>query len=219
MQPDAVWAYIVDKAISLLTSWPFVVLVILVPLLWPHRSRIGDLLDRGFEAGPSGFKVPPRQQQVDKPTTIEEARLVEAQQLRPAVQGMKDTLSRAPIFQGLSTEAKFDRAVSQLAYAVIAVRFERLLQAIWRSQIDMLRRTNAVGGRIPMDLARASYEEGRQRSPAAYKEYSLEAWLQFLVNWQLIQIMNDTGEIVLTEQGREFVRYLTDANVLEPSVG
>jgi hypothetical protein len=115
-------------------------------------------------------------------------------------------------------EAKLDRTLTVLAFASVSLRFERLLRFIWRSQIDFLRRLHGAGGRLPLDAARQSYEEGRARAPQVYSNYSLEAWLQFLKSWRLIE--QDANDVVsITDEGREFLQFLVQVPSPEPTAG
>lgn len=211
------WVFWVEKVFGLLTSWAFVTLMLVLFILWTQRKRLGELLDRGFEAGPGGLKVPPRQ--VVAPDALPRIEQQAAQPLRPSLQSTKERLISQMNNQPGTPEAKLDGALTSLAYALHAAAYERLLRSIWRSQIDMLRRARGNGGQIPIEVANAFYEEGRQRSPAAYTNYPLQSWLAFLTGSNLVQLSQDGLQVRLTDLGDEFLRFIADAPSPEPALG
>ena len=51
------------------------------------------------------------------------------------------------------------------------------------------------------------YEVARAEFPEFYNNYSLENWIGFLMQWQLIA--NSENGLNITDAGREFLVYLT----------
>jgi len=60
------------------------------------------------------------------------------------------------------------------------------------------------------------YNEGKRSHPALYQNYSFDAYLVFLESYNLIE--RDTVAAVITDIGREFLKYMVDTR-RSPALG
>jgi len=90
---------------------------------------------------------------------------------------------------------------------LMATEFENLYSLIFGSQIVLLQDLNSVyvTGR-PVEAVKPFYETAARTFAAVYQNYSFDQWLAFLVSSGLIT--RDGNVVKMTEEGRDFLRYL-----------
>jgi hypothetical protein len=65
-----------------------------------------------------------------------------------------------------------------------------------------------IGGGVSADVARKFHEEAKAMFPDAYRSYTFEHWITFLVGSGLVTV--GQGNYVLTPYGRGFLKYIVD---------
>jgi len=96
------------------------------------------------------------------------------------------------------------------ASSFVAGDFEQLYNILWTSQLQIL---NDANPKAPMGLTvdelRVYYDWGATITPAAYNQYSFEAYLAFLVDQHLI-LPAGPSRYSITVKGRAFLAYLVE---------
>lgn len=167
--------------------WPLIALI----FLFNFRSRIGNFLDRLTNiTGPGGFGASaesPRAQTEEPPPDD----LV--------TQAISNLNERVILAEGRATE--LERKTNEL---LIQLHFERVYRLIFGSQIGLLQYLEILGEK---GLTKFEIGELYKNNPIS-TTYSLENYIGFLLNNQLIQInpVNTTHQI--TPVGKFFLDYL-----------
>jgi hypothetical protein len=87
---------------------------------------------------------------------------------------------------------------------IAAYFYDETWWIIWRSQLLLLQRLNVSV--LSLDEARTFYADAAKAAPEVYATYSYDAWLNFLVERQMI--LQQGTQLALTERGRDFLKYL-----------
>ena len=106
-----------------------------------------------------------------------------------------------------------DLLVKHLARTQFLLSLESTYRMIWGSQIVLLRQLNTFGVRTRAELS-PIYESAIAHFPQVYDHYSFEQWLQFLRTQGLIATQ-DEEHFDITDFGKEFLMWMTNARVLE----
>jgi hypothetical protein len=103
--------------------------------------------------------------------------------------------------------------VRHLAATQLQYYAERVYRLIFGTQITLLKWLNTSGVATRAQLV-SFYEWGKQLWPDLYANYSFEAYLNFLVSHALVGTQ-DQEHYVITDSGKEFLRWMTSAGVPE----
>lgn len=99
-------------------------------------------------------------------------------------------------------------AISQTLFAA-----EWVYRTIFGSQIALLRSLN-VSGTAPRMALEAVYDLAKSKFPELYNTYSFAQWLDYLLSMGLIA-KNDNEHYSIAVDGKEFLKWMTDAAVSE----
>lgn len=202
-------------------AWPLAISI----AVFGFRRQLAQLLQRVTEVGPAGVKIaPPEQKAVEfSPESIERKALVAPPaadiELPPAgeplnhfEQSIRDNLAnRMP-------PARENLLVRGLAATQMELAFERINNAIFGSQIRLLRAVNSAG-HLPADLAVRIYNDARAMYPAVHSNRSYEMWRDFLAHSGLIQVEAVSGGITPTPACPEFLAYMAKRHLPDDKVG
>lgn len=114
-------------------------------------------------------------------------------------------------------------AVRTSAEALIDRENEVTYRLIFGSQIAVLKEMNIRAGTLTIDQARNCYEFYKARYPDFYADLPFEQWTRFLIGRRLVAQPEDahlpTSLLRLTDEGRQFLMFLTAKGVWENKPG
>lgn len=118
--------------------------------------------------------------------------------INTVAQSLRRDLSNVPADQQISM------LVAKLAEARVAAAFEFVFGLIFGSQIEFLRRlTDMKTSRFE---AETWYDDGPRKAHEELASWDFSTWATFLINQGLIEQIG--GDIVITQPGRDFVKYV-----------
>jgi hypothetical protein len=164
---------------------------------------------------PGGFKAKidaAEQQQGDNPAALKLE--VQKHMLEPSPRAAVNIIEARIRLEAenVDTEKKEALLLRALAQSRLQAGHEFTYNRIFGSQILCLKRLNEVG-RATVDDAREFFKPYAEQFPQIYTNYSFDEWLRFLIANVLISQNADIIEI--TDFGRDFLFYLTDARLSE----
>lgn len=225
--------FIIDK----LVSWPVVTLILFLVFkksVGTFLTGVQALLGRDkvkFDLGSKGLSIDvshAAQAQIEsKPPT--EALLIAQSELddetKTKLENAKN-VGMIPIVQRqiksieddinkmkLSDKDAKELLTKHLAAMQLVFLAERAYRLIFGSQIALLKGLNTAGS-APEDKLRQYYEGVKTIHPQFYATYPFESYMGFLVSQGLIN-KNQDGQYFVTDVGKEFLKWLTDAAVSE----
>ncbi len=111
------------------------------------------------------------------------------------------------------TPEAFDLLIHHLAYTQTVSTAERVYRTIFGSQIATLKILNTSGTRSREHLKQI-YGVAMANFPQLYQNYSFQDWLKFLLSQGLLGT-NDQETFFITDDGKEFLKWITEAGVNE----
>jgi hypothetical protein len=209
---------------TILSSWPFWTAVTVVAVILILRGPFVALLDRTRRVRLFGTSVDASAQprQVPQPPDLfpkETERVGPQGDPRTATdellrniprtdyttlreRQLEDTLRQLGISP--DPEQKARALIAVAAVSGVSIEFELLNSVIWGSQIKTLQVVN-VAPTKPENL-RPFYEQAASVFPEAYKAYTFDQWIDFLLRQGVIEM--NQGQAVITLKGRSFLTYL-----------
>lgn len=200
------WAIFIDLLKSTFDlikgiAWPLAIL--LIALIF--KRDLKNILPRIRKAGPAGIELDSLEQQQRAPVPKED-RHTGLGPVSPIVE-LKEEAIRKDL-ELYKPEAREPALIRNLALFQFWASFENAYGIIFGSQIRALRQWNSVG-RVNLHDARSFFErEAKAAFPEAYKDASFESWAEFLRARGFISFEGD--EEVVTDLGREFLKFLSD---------
>ena len=206
------WLVELAKAVA----WPIAAVIMVLSFKTDLRSFLPHFLRRKMEIElPGGFKAKidvAEQQQGDNPA----AQKLEVQKptLDPSPRAAVNLIETRIRIEVDSVEAAKKEPVllRALAQSRLQAGHEFTYNRIFGSQILALKRLNEAG-RATVDDAREFFKPYAEQFPQVYSSYGFDGWIAFLKSNVLINQNGTTIEI--TEFGRDFLVYLTEARLLE----
>jgi len=211
------------KEIVGLVPWGWIVAFVLgilaIRALKPSVHRFLDRANK-FKAGSFAAEAPPQQISTDRSLGKEDAIEVAAtsgsyEEYQKAIQPFRfaamnkrvEKVRKEVDFQQFTIEQLREILPELAGLVLMAVDFENLYNLIFGSQIFLLQDLNAVyaTGR-PLERAKQFYENAVKTFPPVYENYSFDQWLDFLVNSGVV--IREPNSVKITEEGRDFLRYL-----------
>ncbi|MCZ6733300.1 MAG: hypothetical protein O7B27_12270 [Gammaproteobacteria bacterium] len=200
-------------------AWPLAIVIVLVAFMLIFLRPLTRWIDRWKEVSRRGIKSgsDSRQEQPQKPTSSEKTVDVHAlmQAFDSATLLEQEGLIRQELEkQGLEKDTETAKVlIRHLSIAQIQIAFERFDSTIFGSQINLLQQLNAATTPMPVEDVRTYYDIAAAAYPDAYKKYSFESWLNFLIGHAALVSMSGTGLMSgagyqITRQGRDFLAYL-----------
>jgi hypothetical protein len=201
MQAEMNWPLILGYLKALI--WPLLV----GALVFKFRGQLGGWLARPPSAiqlpGGSRIEWPEQQLALEEPDPEEALAPYEDQDFVEAL--------REEVRQEVAQDAEQDRRavvehfVREQVNLQLALEFERVLNRIFGSQIRLLEWISGAGGSLAGE-GMASYFAAAQQATPALLEWTLDQYLQFLVNNGLLRVEAD--RYVLTDKGQAFLGYM-----------
>jgi hypothetical protein len=185
-------------------AWP----LLIFGIAYAFRQPLKELLPRVRRAGPTGIEIADQSELVRKWTG--ELRQLPNLQRTTAIETLEKAIHTD--LELTREDERTDLLVNRLAQNRLAAIFERVYGAIYGSQIAGLRALVNAGGKVTMSDAVQYFDEAKSKKPEL-NEVEFGAWLEFLRVFNLIKIENET--ISISELGRDFLLYLTAANLNE----
>jgi hypothetical protein len=96
--------------------------------------------------------------------------------------------------------------VRSLASTGLVLHFEQVYGVIWASQVATLYHLNPRAGGADISELIPAYEAAKANYPSMYEKYPFDQWLGFLKAMNLVVEQN--SRLFITEDGREFLKYL-----------
>jgi hypothetical protein len=217
---------IVKLLLERLLSWP----VITLSVFLVFRKPLIALLQRvnTLKAGKEGFSLDAtvtavaiqREPKVETGLKSNEAeerlKMVKRAVIPPSVQQREEWI-RADLKKMNLDETRcetVDLLIQHLALMQATASAERIYRTIFGSQIALLKvlNTHVV---TPRAGAEVVYEVAKSKFPELYNTYSFQQWLNYLISNGLITATTEPEQFSITVDGREFLKWMTDAAVME----
>jgi hypothetical protein len=185
--------------------WPTLVFIIFLFV----RSNIYSLIDRikkighgktTIETGQQQFERKPARSGVDIALGLFKPQTVANNENNIKTQIGLDKLESDP--------EKIDQLLKLSVVLSLIVRFEKLYNLIFGSQIRILQQLNSGEIEDRASLKRF-YEYVERRNPEFFKTYEYDSYLNFLISSNVI-IEHPDGKIKITDLGNDFLKYLID---------
>lgn len=191
-------------------AWPAVVLVLGLVAIFTFRKSIERLIDRTRKVGRAGIEAGSGPQEggvVVQPSPADQF----LKQFDNALLVQREGFIRAELERlGINQPSQRERVLIRLLAALSVVQaFERAYILIWGSQIAALQFLNSAGAEgVSVEFLRPWYDQAAAREPVLYDGYAFESWLGFLQTNLLVGRRD--GNVFITLEGREFLKYLLD---------
>lgn len=210
--------------------WAAAVLILGIIAIIRFGPHLGRLIDRAHSIG-GRFGVqasPPEQIQAGSEATLPARTALEPDSGRPALPAAGEPpLETDDLIRGMDTPAVLTRdryirtqldrmrnrddrervVIRTLAAQYVLGDFNRIYSVIFGSQILVLATLNSAGDTgLSLDALRPFYDNAAQRYPEAYKNDTLERWLDFLKSSELIR--DSQNGVAITQWGTEFLDHL-----------
>lgn len=186
--------------LSFLKSLPWPIVVGFAAYL--YRDQITDLIPRVRELGPTGAKFDPVEQQ----NRTEDKLLAPAVPLNLTPALKKKEIEIRASLKDIQDEQKFSKLVFDLSVFQMSWIFERAYGSIFGSQIRLMRHLHNRRS-VYRDEAVSFYNEAKVTSPAPYSNYTFEQWIAYIESFGFV--VRDSGKILITDVGDDFVVYIT----------
>lgn len=194
---------VVDTYIRIIfISWPAVVLILGVLILFKHKEALDNLLNRIIK-GPGGTEFSPPEQSQLSPEKLQNE-VKEKEEINREAESKPDE-SKVSVLQAENTKLREDLVKESKKRL-----FERIYTLIFGSQIKILLEMIKKDGTIFVTDAFKFFREGIGGNPEL-KDYDFVKYLYFLKNVGLIQsvdLLENSSTITITENGKEFLTYL-----------
>lgn len=191
-------------------AWPLAVVAVAIVFFLIFRKPIGRLIDRTRHVSRDGIQADPSEQEarVTEPGTPADKLLRELDNtlVVRAENKIREELKERQVVDAGEKERVLTR---YLAGVTLAYVFLYLYEHVYGSQITALRLLAAHGpeGTQP-DALRVFYEQGKSNNPSLYANYNFEDWIGWLESNSLV--VRDDGEVSISLEGREFLKFLLD---------
>jgi hypothetical protein len=210
---------LIDDIISILEvlAWPTIVLIVFLILRKPLKVFIGRIKSIGIKGAGIEAEVPKKQSASDG-STIE--KLIK-ETPNKNLERIKSTLSPETLEffkSAVLNESNVDSfntaeeregilfSYSQLIYMIL--QFNKIYVLIYGSQIRILQRLNSSDDET-LDSLIVYFELAKSNHPEFYKDYPYDAYLNFLLSYQLIVIVED--KVSITPIGKDFIKYIIES--------
>lgn len=214
--------HILELILDFLSSlaWPIVAITILLILKEPLKKLIENIKKIGY--GGAGIETNYGKNQEDEKTLLE--RLGDGQDesyLDNALAKFSEfTLNRADEIIENETQIssvdglqnQYDRIYKYSKLLVLIKNFEKMYDSMYGSQIRLLQRLNHMTTESKEDL-KLYYNNAKENYPNTYKNYSYDAYLNFMLAQGLIIQEDGTENISISFIGKDYLRYLLEANL------
>lgn len=107
---------------------------------------------------------------------------------------------------------KYERLYKYSKLLVLIKSFEKVYDSIYGSQIRFIQRLNHTSVESKTSL-KLYYDNAKNSYPEAYKVYKYEDYLNYLKISGLINMEENNENIQITFFGKDFLRYLLEANL------
>jgi hypothetical protein len=182
-------------------------------ILYVFRRPLKELIPRVRKASPTGIEIEAEKQIQLASKWTGELKQLPGFQRTAAIASLETKLNSD--LMDVHEEERLDLLVHRLAIVQLTGIFERIYGAIYGSQIAGLREL-ARTGKVTMADALKYFDKAKSDRPEL-SNVEFAAWLEFLRVFNLIKIESDT--ISITDLGRDFLLYLTQANLNEAKSG
>ncbi|WP_298285940.1 hypothetical protein [uncultured Lutibacter sp.] len=213
--------HIIELILNFLSSifWPLVTIIIFLVLKNPLKNLINNIKKIGY--GNTGIETTSGNFQKDEESILEllgdgndESYIdnalgkFSAETVEAAIEIIENETKISEV-DGLQN--KYDRIYKYSRLLVLIKSFERVYDSIYGSQIKLLQRLNfTVDSKSSL---KTFYENAKKIYPEAYNNYSYESYLNYLFNNGLILLQENDENVQITYFGKDFLRYLIEANL------
>lgn len=199
-------------------SWPIVALVVFLSLKTPIKNFINNI--KKFTYGSTGIETNLANKQIEEDSLAE----ILGDDQDPlyldrflgkfsdyTLQSTDEIIEKdTQITTVEGFQNKYDRIYKYAKFLIIIRSFEKIHNIIYGSQIRLLQRLNYSQTETKDEL-KLYYDNAVKNNPDGYKNYPYESYLNFLVTCEFIIINEET--ISITDVGKDFLRYIVEANL------
>jgi len=107
---------------------------------------------------------------------------------------------------------KYERMHKYAKLLLLIKNAEKIYDLIYGSQIRLLQRLNHTTTETK-DSLKFYYDNAVKTYPTAYEKYTYESYLNFLYSYGLILLEENNENVRITDAGKDFLRYLIEANL------
>ena len=191
--------------------WPVAIIIIVLVFFLVFRRAITAVIGNVKKVGKDGVTID--QPEPPQPDVRENGRdavqeLVNQVTRSEMLDEAKESIEQFLESQNLPTESnKVEVLVAHLATTQILLEFERIHLFIFGSQITLLKNLNSVAGvGRTKGFLQEFYEAIKTQFPTAFSNWTLDQYLQYLINQLLIRVDGDRFQITI--KGVEFLIWM-----------
>ena len=195
-----------EESLVKVIVWPAVVLIVAIIAIFVFRSQVAALISRTKRVGKGGLETYETQ---PTPPTEEKKGLEEFLQTFDSPLLLRQERLILENLRVRKLEVPQDREkalVRSLASTGLVLHFEQVYGVIWASQVATLYHLNPRAGGADISELIPAYEAAKANYPSMYEKYPFDQWLGFLKAMNLVVEQN--SRLFITEDGREFLKYL-----------
>jgi hypothetical protein len=190
-------------------SWPCVVLILGTIFLIIFRKPLNSFIARITSIDKSGIKAlqtPEVQREEQKKEVVQQLLLAIGDTI--VLRDVEGHITSDLQQKGLETAGDTVKIlVKRLAATTILLEFEQIYNLIFGSQIFLLKKLNEVAGQgKASDLIRDYFKRVQNLFPESFNNWSLEQYLEFLINRSLITTRGNIYHI--TNLGVEYLTWM-----------
>lgn len=199
-------------------AWPLITIIIFFILKNPIIKFINNI--KKFTYGSTGVETntPNKQKEEDYLTELlgdgqdaSNLDLVLAKFSETTLYSIDEIIEKeTQIAQVDGFQKKYDRIYKYAKLIILIKSADKIYNMIYGSQIRMLQRLNYSQTETKAEL-KLYYDNAVNINPKSYKDYPYENCLDFLKQNGLITMQNDN--ISITDIGKDFLRYIVEANL------
>ena len=189
--------------------WPAIVVGIIIY----YRKNFSDFINRIWKLKfPGGIEI---EQQKDSQSSNEETKRKKAEEviLKQAhdIEEIKKRYETHLKQEGQNHQQNLQYLLEQLSIKDIQLDFERIYNIIFGGQIALLELLLPIPEGMPLASLAYFYSQVKRYHYPVFEKWTLEMYIQFLVNKQLIEVTQN-GNYKITTKGMNFITYITNLN-------
>ncbi len=188
-------------------AWPAVALIFGIFFVMIFRKQIASFLSRVEKVSKSGVDAPQAQALIETRVDMKGTENFLRGPNSVALQARETALTSWLNEQGLIDHQDIVKTlVRHLVASYQETYFQRIVGAIWGSQLEILLHLNTFYEAVPVESLRPFYDTAAQAWPDSIRDYSFEHFLGYLGETSLIGLGDETARI--TDEGRDFLIFL-----------
>ena len=201
-------------------AWPIIVLIIFLILKSPLSSLLSNL--KKISYGGTSFETISESSQKEQITELANSdnkidnsnysSFLAKFSIETNEELDKIVKNETNLEEIVDLQSKINQLYDYSKLLVLLKNFERIYSVIFGSQIRILQRLNySITENI--DDLKFYYDNAVKIYPETYKNYEYIEYLKFLTSNKLVNYIEETNSLNITNFGQDFLRYITESNL------